>query len=508
MEIRLLIVDDEPPIRYGLTHGIAWDTLGVGQVFSAENGDAALAIMQQEQIHILLTDIRMPGMSGLDLATVVRRDYPDTKIIILSGYSEFEYAKQAIGIGVVDYLLKPIDTAELERLIRRQCQEIGKQAQQTHLHNTAKQRAELERLLLQSHPDEVAVEHIWRDYIGGITGNVVGVMIDFDNKDKTQRIDFSAFEAGFPQEGLLVSLVIGCSTLMIYATNHSRPRYLILNGIQTAVQKWNIANRPNSISASVTSIRNAGELLRLKEDAVMLLEHRLYLGKSVVIDGEVTRVAPMARVVHDTETIRGYLLAYDSDTLIAWLKNQFSTFKEQNIASTEAIRDYCKYLIRLLREYVYAMETDVSEILRDCRLEGLPEFVTLEEYCNWVCEMYRSVLHRLNDVNRTVSLTISRGMSYVSSHYAENITVEDVASYVMKSKNYFSHLFKKETGVAFNEYLNRYRIEKAKRLLDSSLELAGEIGKMVGFNDERYFSIIFKKFTGETPTSYRKKKRL
>ena len=133
--MKLLIVDDEMPIRKGLEHGIDWAAIGIDQVFSAENGLVALDLCHKHKPELVITDIRMPGINGLELSQQILRLYSPVRIIILSGYSEFSYAQEALKIGVADYLLKPIDEEQLRTKVNLCRQEILRETTEAQLHD-------------------------------------------------------------------------------------------------------------------------------------------------------------------------------------------------------------------------------------------------------------------------------------------------------------------------------------------------------------------------------------
>ena len=141
---------------------------------------------------------------------------------------------------------------------------------------------------------------------------------------------------------------------------------------------------------------------------------------------------------------------------------------------------------------------------KDFLLE-VPELYTIEQYRDWICSLYYLILKGVSQHSKkNVSQVVMTAVVFISTHYHEDLTVDQISAYVSKSKNYFSYLFKKEMEVSFTEYLNKYRVEQACILLETTLDLTGEIGQKVGYKDERYFSSVFKKIVGISPLQYRK----
>lgn len=152
---------------------------------------------------------------------------------------------------------------------------------------------------------------------------------------------------------------------------------------------------------------------------------------------------------------------------------------------------------------------DVEAVLKKNRqsILALPDLLTIEQYREWVLNVYYLILTGVSgNQGKTPNQMVITALSYISMHYRDEITVESISSYVKKSKNYFSYLFKKEMGISFTEYLNKYRIEEAKKRMETTADLNAEIAREVGFRDEKYFSAVFRKLEGCSATEYRKKK--
>jgi len=161
MNINLLIVDDEPIITQGLRYTIPWDTYGIKVIGEAEDGEEALEILRKQQVDIVLTDVRMPVMDGIELARTINEQMPRTRVIIISGYDEFEYAREAIRFGVKDYLLKPVDIDELlERVNSLKREIIAEKEASRNLENTVLQEVKLENEWKKSWMVEKAKEYI------------------------------------------------------------------------------------------------------------------------------------------------------------------------------------------------------------------------------------------------------------------------------------------------------------------------------------------------------------
>lgn len=519
MDVELLIVDDEVQIRMGIEKGIPWKNFGITKVVTAPNGIEALKILKEEPVRILITDIRMPGMNGLELAQKAK-EWDDTiRIVILSGYSEFEYAKRAINIGVVDYLLKPIRLTELTELITRLMDEFHEQEKE----QIERQKSLLEDEIVQHILTENLEEDTFQERLEIFTGFgrqtlVLSSLFEFDTREARE------ISRGEP---LLLE------KLKTYAQNDHNGFLLTLNQRYLYFTKMDISRSRAEVTAQIRRLHNDinEELRELKIGSVTVgvsqnyplsqlvtacreclkqLNHRLYLGTGAmsIYDGSLRREeAPY--IMENEERLRQYIIGFHYDKAQDYIADQFQKMKEQKVSSYDMVKGVCLTLKQFLFRHIRETGLDVESVLEKNKttLLEVPDLFTLDQYQLWISNLYYLVLRGVSEhADQAVSGTVMAAVAYLSTHYHEDITVDFISAYVNKSRNYFSYLFKKEMKVSFTEYLNRYRVEQACRMLDSSTELTIEIAQKVGFRDEKYFSTVFKKIVGCPPSVYRKTK--
>lgn len=369
--MKLLIVDDEVQIREGLSEGIEWAALGFDEVLIAENGVEAFALFQAHRPEIIITDIRMPGMDGLELSKRVREMSDFVKIIILSGHSDFTYAKEAIQIRVNDFELKPVKISNLLALVARLMKEY-----------------EAERLKARNQQEAAVISYLEAAMRG----------------EKTGPAEFTHF----------------------YVTRDKQLKLCIQNV----------------------------EIDQAK--AIIEAEFQMH---APALDGE---MLPQA-----------HSLCLDLMTIL------IRTLDERNV--------------------------EIGGLMDGSALARIGELTRLSEYREWIVELYSLVLGRLAP-NGTMlqSPVIRNATAYIKDHYSEDLSVDGLARKFGLTPNYFSHLFKKEVGVRFSEYINKCRIEEAKRLLKEPHLMAYEVTGLVGFQDYKYFFKVFKKMEGCSPSDYRK----
>ncbi|CUO58340.1 Uncharacterized response regulatory protein SA0215 [[Eubacterium] contortum] len=517
MDIKLLIVDDEVQIRKGIEKGIPWKELGISKVQSAPNGVAALEIIRAERTDILITDIRMPGMDGLELARKAKTVQENMHIIILSGFSEFDYAKQAISIGVKDYLLKPIKVRELTDNVISIVKKMQEEVKVKSLSDRIQTEERIAQYLLMKKSDEAEFMSLIQSLSGlANEDKVMCVLLESDTKDMKEDRDLrERILESFEKEAAAhkSDFVIRLPRHILYAARMDlcRSRAQVIRQIEEIVHGVNKISKEKklpTVSAAVSENSLLSEMPDAVDVCIHLLNKRLYMGTGVVVpEGEETVEENISFYIDNEEQIRKYILKFQYEEIQSCIGKHFQKMKEMRVSSYDLVKGVCLTLKQLLFHGIRETGLDAEQVLeknKNFMLE-VPDLLTIEEYENWICNLYYLILKGVAEhTKRNVSNTIVAAAAYISTHYHEELTVEELSAYVNKSKNYFSYLFKKEMKISFTEYLNRYRIDQACILLDTTLDLAGEIGQRVGFKDEKYFSTVFKKMMGCTPSQYRK----
>lgn len=519
--MKLLIADDEMQIRTGLAEGIAWEQLGIDAVFTAENGIEAYEIAQEEQPEIILTDIRMPGMDGLELGKKISALYQPVEVIILSGYNEFEYARAAIQIGAFDYLLKPIHIKALMDLVQKATAEIAKKRQSDANSTLAEMMRRRERLKTWTFSGQRLSAEVCREFCktGEIetTGKITACLCISDGIEERNREQF----------GVYLDSLLEKSTEQVYGKMLFQDHDQIFCVVRTVMQEereqvkqqiMRILSDQNrllqnqfGVTATCTMSRaaDAADIPLLYADCRNLLRHRLYRGKGQLICAEeVSEEEILASDPVDAEEIQPHIAEFDYAFMHWYIGDLFGKLAQRKVTSTDLVKGICLNLKNILITVVSERGLDVRNVLEENEilLNDIPDYCALEDYQNWIDNLYYLILQGMGQiVGKQHSRAIVQAMEYISRHYAENINLEMTAEYVRKSKNYFSYLFKKEAGVSFVEYLNGIRVKEAKKLLDTTDQMTYEISEKVGFNDYKYFSGIFKKQTGMSPAQYRKR---
>lgn len=519
--MKLLIADDEMQIRSGLSEGIDWEELGIVEVMTAENGIEALEICKEKKPEIVLTDIRMPGLNGLELGKQIVEIYQPVSIVILSGYSEFEYAKDAIRLGAFDYLLKPINVESLINTVRNAASSIEKRRNQSKslkLAENVKRKQAISSLIhsgkkLEGEEYEWLKENINVDLnhqvmIGLITGDVEE--ISKQRKMMTYLVNYlTEYIKVF--KGSILFEETDCVCFLTEALTYTEGlrKYEIIKNQFENVNSILVNQFGETGTCTVSHMASVSDIPLLFKECEDMLKHRLYLGGgSVLIAYQSTVQEQLLVSIVNPAEIREYIAKFDYNYMQKYINNIFEKMKDMQVTSVDYVKSVCLELKNILINVVSKKGVDVRGILvkNEMLLNEVPDFYTMDKFHKWIDNLFYLILKGMSQLTgEQHSRTVIKAIDYISKNYAENINLETISEYVNKSPNYFSYLFKKETGISFIEYLNNTRVNQAKLLLESTDKMTYEISNLVGYNDYKYFSSIFKKIMGVSPGNYRKR---
>lgn len=519
--MKVLIADDERQIRTGLQEGIPWESLGFHEVYAAENGIEALSLCRMHKPELVITDIRMPGMSGLELGEKIRELYAPVEIIILSGYSDFEYARTAITMGAFDYLLKPIRIREFVERVKNAHEKIEvyiQDFQDKNEFSVINRIRTLQQMIMSKELLSEKDQEIFRSQLQlKITESIVmgvcsvdtvfghdldqfGLYLEKCVHDLFQK--YKAEELYWERGNLFFIMSVFSQTELKHRKEQLREEFHNCNKL--------LKNQfDNTVSVAFSSTGAISEVPILFRETETVLKKRLYFGKESFLEPETEDAAN--RIVLNPvneEELKKRIESLDYEHIHVYLQGVFSKLEEGKVTSSDLVRSICQQLKNFLLKVLMDKGIDIAGIFEnnDHLLNEIPDYFTIEEYENWIDTLYQIILKGLGSLSgRQHSRVVLQAVDYISKNYAGNINLENTAEYVQKSKNYFSYLFKKELGISFIDYLNQVRVEEAKKLLDTTDDKTYEISEKTGFNDYKYFSSVFKKITGMSPAQYKKR---
>lgn len=513
---RILIVDDEPIIRNGIEAFIDWEKEGLSVEAICANGAEALAAMEDHPVDILITDIRMPVMNGLELMKQAFELYPWLKVIMISSYSDFEYVREGLKLGAVDYLLKAALKPEELLAVLRRCismleEERRKEAefQQGAAYRERKSiEQEIKRLIVQG---EVQVSLIdWAPAWFKQGYACVYLILDGAEELKenqgclhVQLLMEDLQELFYEQANEGAAMVMGDSGMFLVFPDNGGDAELRLRYWKKSVE----TDLGVSLSAGLTVEKGIARILKGLADSRTACQRRFFEGLGFVYvwegstENKGTAQVSMAEIEPpDWKPL--FEMIRSGDPISSAVEYATERWKALSLNPEQVKQEACDLLTEICELQAHA-GPPLSELLDLLeRTETLEQIASLLK--SGLENIGKTLIPRLADKGSGGQL-ITLAMEYIALHYSENLTLQIVADTVHVSKNYFSVLFKKQTGQNFIDYLIELRIREAKRLLAKDDVRISAISESTGFNDVNYFRKLFKKITGLTPLEYREK---
>lgn len=527
-----MIVDDEPIVREGIKNRIQWSDHGFECVGVSENGRDALEAVSRLRPDVVLTDIYMPFMDGLELSRHISKQYPLTKIIILTGYDDFEYAQQAVKLQVTDFILKPVTSAELrEMLDKLKSQMDEERGHREHLNRLKQQLNESLPLLKERFLERLASSALNEWEISSkiayfdipLRGPLfVAIATDMDELRPEEQgtdnelyafaiyniiqeiMEKEAASAVFRYQGnKVITILSGSEEEEIY----SRAQELA-EQIRTTVKsylKFTVTVGVGTIGTHLQDIRHSCRA------SVAALEYRLLIGSDQVVSISDLEKRGSTPLYDGAETESALVSAIKTGTHEDVERSIGRLIRELGNASISIEQCHVRVLRTMLAVLQTLLEIGCSEkelFGRETRLlTELYSFRSLDEIEIWLKEMCRKAVKDVADTRRDISRKqMEEAAAYIHRNFDDTaLSVKTVCSRIFMSASYFSALFKAHTGKTFVEYVTGVRMEKAKELLKHSSLKTYEIATKTGYQDAQYFSVLFKKYTGDTPTEYRNK---
>lgn len=458
---RVLIADDEPSVAESLQESIDWKGLGLVVEACVSTGRQAKEFAEKNKIDIAILDIRMPGMSGLELCEFLRRTQEDIQLIIISGYAEFSYAERAIRYGVLGYCLKPLEYEQITKLLLKAVKNLEKTG------------------------DKATYAELLDAMESGVEGEVESIL----------------HKLGYWETAYYVAVSIGEGKLALasgegIAVEFGRGQcgYILTEPVTEGMLRGFLQKRGNQ---GIACLPAAVELKKLFAafDECTVQAYQFFVCE------EGTLPCKMAEGAEQRA-------------------NEFLRQVMQNVEKNrwEAVCDQLSYLVEKGREFF-----DVKSCMKLCNIIYTGSIFREEENDYYIYSMkqlvseYGSFTQMLFRMKKEIAVAKAAGrepeaftntafmelMGYIGKHYKGDISLKTAGEALHMNPNYISQLFKKEAGVTFVHYITQLRMEDAIRLLSTTRLPVVDIAVEVGFNDYFYFLKTFKKFTGKTHSQYR-----
>lgn len=542
--LKIFLAEDEVVVRETIKRMIPWEELGFELVGEAADGEMALPLLIRQQPDLLITDIKMPFMDGLTLARLAKKEIPGLKVVILSGYDDFNYAKQAIGIGVEDYLLKPITkNALIERLseirsryehekTQKEYYEKFQREMQAYEKNSSRDFFEalvggsMDMMEVYKRAEKLGLDIVAEAY------NVLIFTMNCDEDFSGQRDEYSSWEAESLE--LLENFFAGHSSAMLFRSNIFSYGVL-LKGQREAIEENTRAcvdeirkilsrqdGRREWFLAVGQSVERLSQIQKSYHTASRAFSQRYLYDENILYYDEMeTMEHPGGQA--ETED-NAYLQKVDVNALNPAILQKFLSNGLQE-ETENFVKDYFyaigqepmeslvfrNYVILNVRfsviSFIKGLGCDTNEMesadTEEVLAEGGKNMESAIAYAKKMISQAIEIRDQ-NSGNKNRSI-LKTAVDFIDSHYMdEEISLNTVANVANVSSNHFSALFSQNMGQTFIEYLTTLRMNKAKELLRCTGMRSSEIAGEIGYKDAHYFSYLFKKTQGMTPSDYRK----
>lgn len=542
--LKIFLAEDEVVVRETIKRMIPWEELGFELVGEAADGEMALPLLIRQQPDLLITDIKMPFMDGLTLARLAKKEIPGLKVVILSGYDDFNYAKQAIGIGVEDYLLKPITkNALIERLseirsryehekTQKEYYEKFQREMQAYEKNSSRDFFEalvggsMDMMEVYKRAEKLGLDIVAEAY------NVLIFTMNCDEDFSGQRDEYSSWEAESLE--LLENFFAGHSSAMLFRSNIFSYGVLLKGQRETIEENTRACvdeirkilsrqdGRREWFLAVGQSVDRLSQIQKSYHTASRAFSQRYLYDENILYYDEMeTMEHPGGQA--ETED-NAYLQKVDVNALNPAILQKFLSNGLQE-ETENFVKDYFyaigqepmeslvfrNYVILNVRfsviSFIKGLGCDTNEMESADTEEVLAESgKNMESAIAYAKKMISQAIEirDQNSGNKNRSI-LKNAVDFIDSHYMdEEISLNTVANVANVSSNHFSALFSQNMGQTFIEYLTTLRMNKAKELLRCTGMRSSEIAGEIGYKDAHYFSYLFKKTQGMTPSDYRK----
>lgn len=531
--IKIIIVEDEDLMRERLVKTIKWSSIGCKVIGEAQNGRDAVGIIEKEIPDIVITDIKMPEMDGFELCQFICEKFEYIKVIIMTGYDDFSYAQKALRLGVKDYILKPSGKEEILGCVSKVAGMIWVDKNKTDRQERQNKVVYENLTLLKS--------KIFDDSINGLTygigreddniSNIFGMdnifvilLIEIcSNRQRTENIRF--FQDYFAQKLVIeeYSAGSGCDFLVsssdgdCYIVLSFDSTYLIdqiiekskayAEGLLRYVKEIFDVDMAICISRCCFKIDDLGKIYR---EARGRLKKESFLSKSVILvlinekakENTADSGYPLQEVNNLLELVRYGEKEFLEDNV----RNIFNNIVLSRDYSIEYIKDLCIDIAlgcaNILNEVCKKEEDNIKTVSNI--YSSLSRLCNIEEVTDWITDfLLRAIDIVAEKLKPFRKRYITDAFNYISEHYTDDISLTKVADYIHVHPVYLGRILRKELGESFSNLILKIRIDKAMKLLKDPNIKTYEVGYSVGINDPHYFSQVFKKCKGMTPSEYR-----
>ncbi len=538
--ITVLLADDDFLVRETLYEIVPWKELGMEVIAQAENGKQALNMCIELKPDILFTDIKMPFLNGLEVAISLQELDIKTKIVLISGIQDFNYAKTALSINAAGYILKPIQIKEIIEVLKKIRNSIDMEQNREEVYYRLKVQLEENMYLMRDKflnnlvMDIISDQNLISEKLEyfqiplKVNESIIIAVAEIDDYVKRVADKAESYKQflNFSVKNIIEETLVNHQAGVCVYTNDNQ-FVIIFNRKFSSEEKMTVIfdemqellSDFNKITLSIgvgNQVSGMEALADSYNNALSALNYKFYTGKNSIIHiGDISNTQKLYQmsdfnVYSNLNLMQKELLSQiklgDTEKLSNTVEKYFAFLTEVKLFTEEYIRGVCIELIINVYQEIFKTETDVQEIfphyLNSVQTVLKSETVfdmkqTVYQMLEHICKYFKSKYH-LKHGN-----LVSQIKELAEKRYMENITLSDIANEVYMSPNYICSVFKKETGITINEYLIKVKMDAAKNMLKDTRMKILEIAEKLGYENPHYFSYSFKKYTGQTPQQYR-----
>lgn len=531
--LKIFLAEDEYVVREGIKNNIDWKAHGYDFVGEASDGELALPMIQKLKPDIVITDIKMPFMDGLELSRLIKKEFPWMEIIILSGYAEFDYAREAIAIGVAHYLNKPISGDELISELDKLSLKVEKNKQERELRekyaremaeNSLKERTDLFKRIVEGNSSAGEIIELADSLSMDISAGAYNVFLfkaisthhEEDEYSNSVVEIYKRLHDIFEGAGALIfDHTIEGKAILFKAESSEKLDELMkeaLNKLLEIMKEYDYVNYFGGIGVCVSRLTQVHESYekashayahRYMTDTSRIFDYADMANESAYPTSEKFNLSSVDPASLDRNRIREFLKKGTEQETVYFV-DEFLTGLGENALRSTMFRQYIATDVYFaVAAFTDERGLDRNEISPfDAAAGDVSDFEKTRAY---ILSLIKTAINlRDNQASDKYGSIIDEVRSYIDEHYGdESLSLNTLASRVNFSPNHLSMIFSAHTGETFIKYLTDYRMDKAKELLRCTSKRSVDISVEVGYKDPHYFSYLFKKTQGMTPTQYR-----
>ncbi len=525
---KVILVDDEEEVREAIRKRINWEEIGFTVVGTAENGEEALELAETCEPDVVMTDIQMPFMDGITLLKKLKEKIPDLRSVIFSGYDDFEYAKEAIRLESEEYILKPVDADELRSIFVRIKERLDEQIRQR------RNVEQLSKFYEESRP--MMKEQL---IIGLLEGRELQFDLERYQKDFDLQIESAFYCAGafritpvaqnaetLDKNLMAVSLkqivterlkgvidaeaFVYLDTVCVLARLKNTQQHSVF--IEEMDRICKIAHKTigANVSAGIGRTYGSAESIHTSFlEAKDAFHYRIFVDENQALCiSDVEPSAPVEDYISEKQIrhIMRQVKIGTKESLEKEIREFIEKLKKSNISLNRLQVFYAEFIVELMRlsrgHDINTAQLGLSGVNIN---EELSQFSSLDDFGDRLIELTEILWEKISSGRLDTTKKLAEdAKQYIQDHFSESkLSVDEICSHLGVGTSYFSSVFKKETGVSFVTYLTTVRMNEAQRLLDTTDEKSYIIAGMVGYEEPNYFSYVFKKHFGISPSKYR-----